>query len=116
MQSLHQMIMDIMPGCRLWYLDGKNEEGKVVTNPNIGYGVQQLNYADGSQKEFYQIGMSGNTSGISIYIMGLPDKNFLPSTFGHRIGKATVTGYCIKFKSLKDINVEVLSEAIRTSH
>ena len=29
------------------------------------------------------------------------------------IGKATVTGYCIKFKSLKDIKIDVLEAAIR---
>ena len=27
-------------------------------------------------------------------------------------GKASVTGYCIKFKTLKDINVDILEEAI----
>ena len=45
--------------------------------------------------------------------MGLEDKTSLPNNFGTTIGKATVTGYCIKFKSLKDINIDVLDEAIR---
>ncbi len=29
------------------------------------------------------------------------------------IGKASVTGYCIKFKTLKDLNLDILEEAIR---
>ena len=53
-----------------------------------------------------------NTTGISVYILGLADKKFLSSTFGATIGKASVTGYCIKFRSLKDVNIDVLREAI----
>lgn len=94
-------------------MEGKDHTGKVVSNPNIGYGQFILHYKDGSSKEFYQIGMSGNTSGISVYIMGLEDKNYLPNTFRSTIGKATVTGYCIKFKALKDISINILKEAIR---
>jgi hypothetical protein len=57
--------------------------------------------------------MSANTTGISIYVLGLEDKKYLANTYGNRLGKASVTGYCIKFKKLKDINVDVLVEAIR---
>lgn len=112
MDELHRFIIKIMPGCKLWFLDGKNSEGKVVSNPSIGYGSYLIKYADGSTKEFYQIGLSGNTSGISVYVMGLKDKTFLAKTYGDKIGKATVTGYCIKFKTLKDVNKKVLESAI----
>ena len=69
MQTLHKLILEVMPACKSWFLDGRNEEGKIVSNPNIGYGSRILNYADGTTKEFYQIGLSGNTTGISVYIM-----------------------------------------------
>lgn len=72
-----------------------------------------LKYADGSTREFYQIGLSANTTGISVYILGIDDKTYLAKTYGTKIGKASVTGYCIKFKTLKDINIEILAEAIR---
>ena len=72
-----------------------------------------MKYADGSSREFYQIGLSANTAGISVYIMGLDDKTYLAKTYGKKIGKASVTGYCIKFKTLKDINIEILEDAIR---
>ncbi len=113
LHALHGIILRIMPNCKLWYLDGKNAEGKVVSNPNIGYGTQQMEYADGSTKEFYQIGLSANTGGISVYIMGIADKTYLARTFGSKLGKASVTGYCIKFKALKDIDMETLESAIR---
>lgn len=111
--ELHRRILRIAAECRLWFLDGKNEAGKIVSNPNIGYGFQTIQYADGSSRDFYQIGLSANTTGISVYVIGLGDKKYLAGTYGPKLGKASVTGYCIKFKALKDINVEVLEEAIR---
>lgn len=113
MQDLHRIILKVMPKCKLWFLDGKDENGKIVSNPNIGYGLQTIKYADGKSKEFYQIGISANTTGISVYIMGIEDKKYLPETYGKTIGKASVTGYCIKFKTLKDINIDILEAAIR---
>ena len=113
MQTLHQHILQVMPKSKLWFLDGKNSEGKVVSNPNIGYGSYTIKYADGTSREFYQIGLSANTSGISVYVMGLRDKTYLAKTYGNKLGKASVTGYCIKFKTLKDINMDMLEAAIR---
>lgn len=113
MEALHALILRVMPGCRLWFLDGKDEHGRVVTNPNIGYGVQTMTYTDGRTREFYQIGLSANTTGISIYIMGLEDKAYLAEHYGDAIGKASVTGYCIKFRALRNINVDVLEAAMR---
>lgn len=112
MQALHNMIIQIKPDCKLWFLDGKNSEGKVISNPNIGYGSYTIHYTDRTTKEFYQIGLSANTSGISVYIMGIPDKTYLPQTYGEKLGKASVSGYCIKFKTLKDINMNILEAAI----
>lgn len=114
MQELHRFILTIMPKCKLWFLDGRDASGKTVSNPNIGYGVNIIKYADGKTREFYQIGLSSNKSGISVYILGINDKTYLTKTYGKKIGKASVSGYCIKFKSLKDINIDILESAIRS--
>ncbi len=113
MRALHRRILEVMPACKLWFLDGKDSDNKTVSNPNIGYGLRAQKYADGKTKEFYQIGLSANTSGISVYILGLPDKSYLAQTYGEKLGKASVTGYCIKFKALKNIDLDVLEAAIR---
>ena len=113
MQELNQLILQVLPKGKLWFLDGKNSEGKTVSNPNIGYGSHTIKYADGTTKEFYQIGLSANTTGISVYILGLEDKTHLAKTYGKNLGKASVTGYCIKFKTLKDINIDILAAAMR---
>lgn len=112
METLHNRILKALPKCKLWFLDGKDAKGKTVTNPNIGYGLQTIEYADGKTKAFYQIGISPNTTGISVYIMGIKDKTYLQQTYGKRLGKASITGYCIKFKTLKDIDIDILEAAI----
>ncbi|MBB2144868.1 DUF1801 domain-containing protein [Pedobacter sp. LMG 31464] len=113
MQELHRTILEAMSGCKLWFLDGKNSENKTVSNPNIGYGLRTIHYADRTTREFYQIGLSANTTGISVYILGIEDKTYLAKTYAEKLGKASVTGYCIKFKTIKDINIDILQEAIR---
>ena len=90
MQELHCIILQVMPACKLWFLDGKNSENKTVSNPNIGYGLHTIKYADGKTREFYQIGISANKTGISVYILGIKDKKYLTQTYG----KKTRQGEC----------------------
>src|SRR5450755_3982732 len=113
MQALHRIILQLMPACKLWFLDGKNSENKTVSNPNIGYGFQTIKYADGKTREFYQVGLSANKTGISVYILGIKDKKYLAKTYGKELGKASVAGYCIRFKTVNDINIDILEAAIR---
>src|SRR5687768_8807401 len=113
LQELHGIILGMMPNCRLWFLDGKDEAGRTISNPNIGYSVQTMSYADGQTKEFYQIGISANTTGISTYIMGIKDKKYLSEKYGKTIGQASVTGYCIKFRTLGNLDIDVLVDAMR---
>src|SRR5262245_40772925 len=84
MRTLHRIILETMTACKLWFLDGKNSDNKTVSNPNIGYGLQTINHADGKNTPFYQIGLSANTTGISVYILGLKDKHYLAQTYGEK--------------------------------
>ena len=113
MQERHDIILGMIPDCKLWFLDGKDEKGETVSNPNIGYGSHTIKYTNGKTKEFYQIGISANTTGISVYIMGINDKKYLSEKYGKRIGQASVTGYCIKFRTLRNIDVDTLVDAMR---
>jgi hypothetical protein len=40
---------------------------------------------------------------------------YLSDTYGQKLGKAKVTGYCIKFKSTRDIAIDTLEEIIANS-
>jgi hypothetical protein len=113
MQELHRLTLQVLPGCKLWFDNGKDCNNKTVSNPTIGYGLHTIKYANGKTREFFRIGMSANTTGISVYILGLKDKTYLAKTYGKTLGKASVSAYCIKFKALKDINMDVLEAAVR---
>jgi hypothetical protein len=113
MRELHRLTLQVSPGCKVWFFDGKDSKNQTVSNPTIGYGFRTIKYADGKSKEFFQIGLSGNKTGISVYILGLKDKKYLAKTYGKKLGKASVTGYCIRFKALEDINIDTLEAAIR---
>jgi hypothetical protein len=114
LSALHQIISAILPDGPVTFFDGKNSEGKVVSNPTIGYGSRIMSYANGTSKESFQIGLSTNTTGISVYILGIDDKKYLSGQYGAQLGKASITGYCIKFRKLQDINIPVLETAIKT--
>lgn len=113
MDRLHKLISEATEEPKLWFDDGKNDENKTISNPTIGYGIQTIKYANGKTKEFFRIGMSANKSGISVYILGIGDKTFLAKTYGKKLGNAKVTDYCIRFRSLNAIDINVLDQAIR---
>ena len=113
MQALHRLTLFVLPECKLWFDDGKDSENKTINNPTIGYGFHTIKYTNGKTRDFFQIGMSANATGISIYILGIKDKTYLAKTYGKKLGKAKVTGYCIRFRALKDIDIDVLESAIR---
>ncbi len=113
MQQLHMLIIQALPNCKWWFDDGKNSDSKTINNPTIGYGHRLIKYANGKTKEFFQIGLSANATGISVFILGIKDKTYLNKMYGKRLGKAKITGYCIRFNQLKDINIAILEEAIR---
>ena len=113
-EAIQRLILAASPNCKLWFLDGRDADNKIVTNENIGYGTQTLKYASGGTREFYRIGLSANATGISLYLMGIGDRKYLPETYGGKIGKAKVTGYCVRFRRLKDLNLDILEEMIAT--
>ena len=46
--------------------------------------------------------------------MGIEDRKYLPETYGGKIGKAKVTGYCVRFRRPEDVNLDILEEMIAT--
>ncbi len=113
LQALHRLLTGKLAVKELWFSDGRNEEGRAIANPTIGYGSFMMKYAGGMTAEWFRIGTCATTTGISVYIFGLTDKAHLQTAYGKRLGKAKVTGYCISFKTLGDIDLAVLEEAIR---
>lgn len=110
--TLHELMTSILPTGKLWMEDGKNEEGKVVTNPTIGYGEFEQSYANGKRKTHFQIGLALTKQGFSFYLLGIRGKLDLANLCAE-IGQAKVTGYCIQFKSIANIDINILKRAIQ---
>lgn len=67
-------------------------------------------YADGTIREFHQIGLKlGARPGSPSTSFAPEDKKYLAETYASSLGSGT--GYCIRFKTLKDINTDVLEAA-----
>jgi len=102
-----------VPESELHFFDGKNAEGKVVANPTIGFGNCRLHYADRRYQDTFRLGISANSTELSIHILGLKAKNFLTEFLGTRLGKAKITGYAIRFGKISDVDEGVLRELVR---
>lgn len=113
LSKLYHLIHEVMRSEELHFFDGKNEQGKVIANPTIGFGQCRLTYADGSFQDTFRLGISANSTGLSIHILGLKDKKFLNDFLGTRLGKAKITGYAIRFGKMKDVDEGVLKELVR---
>jgi hypothetical protein len=113
LRALYQLIREEIPQAELHFFDGLNEEGKVVTNPTIGFGKSRIYYTNGSFQDTFRIGICATSAGLSIHILGLKDKNFLNEFLGTRLGKAKITGYAIRFGKMSDIDEGVLRELVR---
>lgn len=113
MPTLHQFILSSLPDAELTFHSGKDASGKTVSNPVIGYGSYKHQFANGKIDDMFKMGISANTTGISMYCMGLKDKNYLKYNYADSIGKASITGYCIKFKKLSDLNIDILEQLVK---
>jgi len=59
-----------------------------------------------NNQKFYQIGWRKPKPESLLYLVS--KKEILSPDIWKELGKASVTGYCIRFKTLKDINIEIL--------
>jgi hypothetical protein len=113
LQEFIRIVAQVAPQEMATFYDGKDKEGKVVTNGTIGFGSYLHHFSDGRMEQLYRIGISPNATGFSIYVLGLMDKEILKTRFANSLGKAKVTGYCIKFKSLKDLDEKIVLDLIK---
>jgi hypothetical protein len=112
LEALHAFMRGTFPDAHLWFTEGRNSVGKVVSNPNVGHGHRIQHGANGTTKEVYRIGFSATSTGISVYVLGLNDKTALAHRFGDSLGKAKVTGYCIAVRRLADVDLNTLHAAL----
>lgn len=104
-------LCQLLPSSLIRFNDGKNSEGKIVSNPSIGFGSFEQRYATNETKEFPQITLSATQKGISIHLLGVRGKLDLKSIV-EDLGTSDITGYCIRFKQWDVINQKALAKIL----
>ena len=78
----------------------------------IGFGIYKYHYESGRKGEAHTLGFYPRKGKITIYLM---DGTARYADMLTRLGKHTITGYCIYIKKLSDINMDVLTEILEES-
>lgn len=79
----------------------------------IGYGVYRYAYESGRKGEAHTLAFYPRKGKITLYLM---DGTARYAALLAKLGKHTITGYCVYFKSLKDIDISVLEAIIQESY
>lgn len=79
----------------------------------IGYGVYKYEYTSGRKGEAHTLAFYPRKGKITIYLM---DGTKRYAKLLEKLGKHSITGYCIYIKQLKDIDVDILKEILNKSY
>ncbi len=110
--QLHELIVSLLPNGKLHVESGVSDNGKIIHNPTLCYGELDLPLSGGKTRRTFQIGLTSNATGLSVHVMGLRNKCSLKELMGPNIGKASITGYCLRFKTIKSVSLEALSTGL----
>ncbi len=78
----------------------------------IGYGVYKYEYTSGRKGEAHTLAFYPRKGKITVYLM---DGTNRYAGLLAKLGKHTITGYCIYIKTLSDIDISVLEQIIQQS-
>ncbi len=78
----------------------------------VGFGDLHLKYESGRELDWMEIGFAPRKANLTLYLTngGIMDAELLSKLGKHKLGKG-----CLYFKSLSDVNKEVLEKIIKKS-
>lgn len=79
----------------------------------IGFGVYKYEYSSGRKGEAHTLSFYTRKGKITVYLM---DGTARYAELLEKLGKHTITGYCIYIKKLDDIDMSVLEQIITQSY
>lgn len=79
----------------------------------IGFGVYSYEYESGRKGESHVLGFYPRKGKITIY---LTDGTARYATLLSKLGKHTITGYCLYVKQLSDVELSILEQIIEESY
>ena len=79
----------------------------------IGFGTYHYKYDSGREGDGHTIGFYPRKGKLTVYLM---DGTARHSELLGRLGKHSMTGYCVYIKRLADVDLAVLEELVRDSY
>ena len=110
MTALHERIKAALPGhgCCLWA--GVFWGGSEQTI--IGYGDMSYVRSDKKRVEWFLVGLARQKNYYSVYVNAADGRRYLAEAYAARLGKAKVGKSSITFRTLADVDLEVLTELV----
>ena len=78
----------------------------------LGYGDFSYRNSSGKDVEWFLIGLANQKDYVSIYVNAVRDRRYLPEIYGSRLGKVKIGKAAVSFRSLEDLDLDVLGEML----
>ena len=114
LSSLDRLITDAMPGRRRVLYVGKFWGG--TDQEIIGYGHIVQPRPRGEEVHWFLVGLARQKDHYSLYVNAVDGGKYLGQQYKGRLGKVKLGSASIGFKSLEDVDLEVLEELMRRAH
>ena len=106
-------IVHRMPGASRVLFEGKFWGGR--DQEIIGYGEFRYTNSSGKSGEGFMVGLAAQKNYISMYVNAVDDDGYLLSKYKDRLGKVKTGSASISFKTVDDVNLDVLMELVNTA-
>ena len=108
-EQLDAAISEVMSGHSKTMWEGKFWGG---TDQHI-IGYAEVSYErPGRAVEWFMVGLAPQQNSISVYVNAVDDDGYLVEQYADRLGRARVGKAAVNFKTVDDINLEVLLELV----
>lgn len=101
-ETIHALIQKTVPSLKPHILSGM-----------IGYGTYHYRYASGREGDWSLIALANQKNYISVYVCALENAKYIAEAYRDKLPKASIGKSCIRFKTLKDIDLSILTEIIK---
>ncbi len=78
----------------------------------IGYGEYSYQRRDGNTVEWFTVGLTAQKNYLSIYVNATDSDGYITRQWANKLGRVKVGASSISFKSIDDIDLDVLSDMI----
>ena len=110
---LDSKIVERMPQASRVLFEGKFWGGS--DQKIIGYGEFRYTNSSGKDVDWFMVGLALQKSYISMYVNAVDDDGYALAKYKGRLGKVKTGSASISFKTVDDVNLDLLMELVSTA-